>query len=78
MPTRTRGDELKAMASISEEGGLNDRSMRSTVKPPLGRPPRTGKLRSTDVDVSKLPINSQRFTLLVKSLVGPVSRAVSR
>ena len=46
LPTRTRGDELKAMASISEEGGLNDRSMRSTLKPPIGRPPRSGKLRS--------------------------------
>ena len=38
LPTRSRGDELKAMASISEEGGLNDRSMRSTLKPPIGRP----------------------------------------
>ena len=40
---RTRGDELKAMASISEEGSY-DKSMKSTVKPPTGR--RGGKLRS--------------------------------
>jgi B9 domain-containing protein 2 len=38
---RSRGDELKAMASISEEGG---RTMSSSIKPPPSRP--RGKLRS--------------------------------